>query len=73
MIVCPQDEERLVNTADSMVWYTIGKKFLKLVNKILENDRQDVLTVVHILDRDEEIKRWIDQQIQLELGKSNNL
>ena len=41
-------------------------------HEILENDRKTVSAVVHMYDRDEEMKVWIDQQIQRELTNLNN-
>jgi hypothetical protein len=41
-------------------------------HEILENDRKTVSAVVHMYDRDEEMKVWVDQQIQRELTNLNN-
>jgi hypothetical protein len=41
-------------------------------HEILENDRKTVSAVVHMYDRDEEMRVWVDQQIQRELTNLNN-
>lgn len=70
VVVHAQGEGGLVNTVGMVSKVNGGKSLheLKLINsktqELLENDHTTVSAVVHMYDRDEKMKEWINLQIQ---------
>jgi len=75
VVVHAQGEGSVVNTVGMVSMNQGGKSLEELglvknkTREILENDRRTISTVVHMYDRDDSMKDWIDLQIQKELAE----